>query len=444
MNAARVNPEPAHRPTVVIIGGGFGGINAAKALRRAPVDIVLVDRNNYHLFQPLLYQVATAGLSAEDIASPIRVILRRQKNAHVILGAVESIDPDTRRVYLDNCILDYDYLLLASGMETNYFGQNHWVPLAPGLKTLEDALECRRRILTAFEQAERTYDPDLIRKLLTFVVIGAGATGVEMAGAIREIALQVMAKDFRHIDPRMARVMLVDAGPRVLAGYDPRLSLKALRALEKMGIEVVLEAKVDDIFDGGIQVGDRRIEACTVVWAAGVRASPIAQSLKVPLDRFGRVIVEPDLSIPGHQEVFVIGDLAHFAHDLAEPLPGLAPVAIQQGQQAATNIGRLLAIEPTRGFRYRDRGKMATIGRAQAIAEIRGFRFSGYFAWLTWLLVHLLFLIGFRNRLMVLLDWAYAYIGQRRGARLIIEVEAQQPSQSAVVRKPYEPHRTSG
>ncbi|MFU8803826.1 MAG: NAD(P)/FAD-dependent oxidoreductase [Bradymonadaceae bacterium] len=424
------------RPRVVIIGGGFAGLNAAKALRRAPVSVLLIDRNNYHLFQPLLYQVASAGLSGDDIASPIRAVLRRQKNAEVLLGEVQSIDLDSRCIHMDFGQVDYDYLIVATGMETNYFGQDQWVEFAPGLKTMEDALECRRRILTAFEQAERESDPGEIRRLLTFVIVGAGPTGVELAGAIRDIAHEVMVKDFRHIDPNQARVVLVDAGPQVLAGYDDRLSARARRDIERMGVEVFVDSMVSDIDAEGVSIGEKRIDASTVIWAAGVRATPIGATMGVPLDRMGRVIVDETLRVPGRERVFVIGDLAYFEPEPgAGPLVGLAPVAIQQGRHTARNIVRHCNGEAYAPFRYRDKGQMATIGRARAVAQIWGMRFTGPFAWLLWLVVHLLFLIGFRNRLFVVLDWFYAYVGMRRSARLIIDVE-HEPERPALTTKP--------
>ncbi len=453
------------RPKVAIIGAGFAGLNAAKAFKNAPVDVVLIDKTNYHLFQPLLYQVATAGLSSEDIASTTRVALRSQKNVHVILSKVEHIDTKNKKIHLDAGVTDYDYLILATGMETNYFGNDDWIPLAPGLKTLEDALECRRRILTAFEHAERTTNPDEIRALLTFVVIGAGPTGVEMAGAIREIALQVMVKDFRNIDPKQARVLLIDAGPRVLASYDTVLSQKAQHTLEKMGVEVRLFAKVSEINDGSIQINNEQIHpqgsqpnppktetihTRTVIWAAGVHATPLSKTLDVPLDKMGRITVRPDLSVPEHPEIFIAGDLAHFDLPDKSTLPGLAPVAIQQGTLAAKNILCRIQNKPLKSFHYKDRGQMATIGKYRAVAQSGRLRFTGYFAWLAWLFIHLISLIGFRNRIVVLFNWAYAYIGQRRGARLIIDVQSpkppesnpKQPPESAPVYPPFSPSET--
>ena len=409
------------RPCVVIVGGGFGGLNAARALKRAPVDVFLIDRHNHHLFQPLLYQVATAGLSADDIASPIREVVRRQQNVQVMLGEVTGIDRQAQLVRYEGGEVRYDYLVVAAGMQTNYFGNPQWEAQAPGLKTLRDALTCRRHILEVFEQAEREGEGSEGRGLLTFVVVGAGATGVEMAGAIREIAYQVMVKDFRRINPTRARVILLDAGPRVLSGYDEDLSDRARRDLEKMGVEVRLNAMVEAIDEEGVTVNGERILAKTVVWAAGVKGSPLAQTLDVELDRMGRVTVNPDLRMPDDERVFVIGDLARFESEDGEVLPGLAPVAVQQGKHVADNIKRAVegrALEP---FSYWDRGKMATIGRAKAIAEVGSWKFGGLVAWLAWLFVHLLFLIGFRNRAYVLMGWIFAYIGMRRSARLIVD-----------------------
>ena len=413
--------EEGGRPRVVILGGGFGGLNAAKALRRAEADVYLVDRQNYHLFQPLLYQVATAGLGPGDIASPIRAILQKQKNLQVVLGEVTDIDRQAREVTFDTGKLGYDYLIVATGMETNYFGNDQWEDLAPGLKTMDDALECRRRILKVFERAEWSDDPVLNESLLTFVIVGAGPTGVEMAGAIREISYRVMVHDFRRIDSSKARVILIDAGPRVLTAYSEEMSQRAQKDLEEMGVEVRLNAMVEDICAEGVVVEGELIRSHTVIWAAGVQASPLAVSLDCELDRMGRVIVEEDLTIPDDDRVLVIGDLAHLKDESGEPLPGLAPVAIQQGRQAAKNLRIRWSGGRAEKFRYRDKGKMATLGRAKAIAEIGTRKFAGFFAWLLWLFVHLLFLIGFRNKVFVVLDWLYAYVGMRRSARLIID-----------------------
>jgi len=406
-------------PRVVIVGAGFGGLTAARALRRADVRLTLVDRRNHHLFQPLLYQVATAALSPGEIAYPIRAILSRQQNAEVLLADVTAIDTAARKVILSDGEIAYDYLILATGAQHSYFGHDDWEPLAPGLKSLEDALEVRRRILLAFERAEREPDPARRQALLTFVIVGGGPTGVELAGAIAEIARHVMAQDFRMIDPRDARVILVEAGPRVLPSYPESLSAKAEASLKKMGVEVLDNALVTSVTPEAVVAGTRRIPAATTLWAAGVKASPLAQSLGVPLDRAARVLVDPDLTVPGHGEVSVIGDLAAFLHDGGRPLPGVAQVAIQQGRHAAKNILRAVKGEPTQPFHYFDKGSLATIGRAAAIADFGRIKLSGFFAWITWLFVHILFLIGFRNRFVVMIDWAYSYFTYHRAARLI-------------------------
>ncbi|RAL22854.1 FAD-dependent oxidoreductase [Lujinxingia litoralis] len=413
--------EGSARPCVVIVGGGFGGLNVARALKRAPVDVVLIDRHNHHLFQPLLYQVATAGLSADDIASPIREVVRGQENVQVLLGEVLAIDRERQVVSYDGGEVRYDFVVVATGMQTNYFGNEGWADQATGLKTLRDALTCRRQILKVFEQAEREGPGSEGRGLLTFVVVGAGATGVEMAGAIKEIAYQVMVKDFRRIDPKRARVMLLDAGSRVLAGYDESLSERALHDLEKMGVEVRLHAKVEEIDEEGVTVNGERILTRTVIWAAGVKASPLVQTLDVELDRMGRVSIVPELHMPEDPRVYVIGDLARLKTADGEVLPGLAPVAVQQGKHAAQNIVRAVKGQELKPFVYWDRGKMATIGRARAIAEVGTLKFGGLMAWLAWLFVHLLFLIGFRNRVYVLIGWIFAYVGMRRSARLIVD-----------------------
>jgi NADH dehydrogenase len=406
-------------PRVVILGGGFGGLNAARALRRAPVRITLVDRRNHHLFQPLLYQVATAALSPADIAYPIRAIFERQRNVEVVLGEAEVVDVPGRCVVLrDGEAIAYDYLVVATGAAHAYFGHPEWEAAAPGLKTIEDALGIRRRILLAFERAERERDPVLRRAWLTFVVVGAGPTGVELAGALSEIGRRVLARDFRHIDPREARVILAEAGPRVLPAYPPVLSASAARQLGRLGVEVRTATPVDSIDAQGAFLRDERVRARTILWAAGVAASPLAQSLGAPLDRAGRVRVQPDLTVPGAAEVFVIGDLAALQQD-GRPVPGLAPAAIQEGRHAAANIMRRIAGRPALPFRYRDRGMLATIGRSAAVADLRGLRFSGFPAWLAWLFVHIVFLIGFRNRLIVLFEWAWVYLTHQRGARLI-------------------------
>jgi NADH dehydrogenase len=404
----------------VIVGGGFAGLYAAKSLRRAPVQVTLIDRRNHHLFQPLLYQVAMAGLSPGDIAYPIRAILRRQRNTRVWLAEAAAVDLAGRRVALeDGGEVLYDYLILASGVRHAYFGQEQWEPFAPGLKSLEDALEIRRRMLLAFERAEHETDPEERGRLLTFVIIGGGATGVELAGALADIARTVLVSDFRSIDPREARVVLVEAGPRVLPTFPEPLARKAEASLRGLGVEVRLGSAVANVDRDGVRLGEGAIDARTVLWAAGVAASPLGRTLGVPLDRAGRVLVNPDLSVPGHPEAFVIGDLAAFLHQTGSPLPGVAPAAIQQGRHAARNVLRAVAGRATEPFRYVDKGTLATIGKAAAVADFGFVRLSGLLAWLLWIVVHIVFLIGFRNRAIVVFEWAWAYFTAQRGARLI-------------------------
>lgn len=412
--------EPG-KPQVVIIGAGFGGLYAARALKHAPVEITVVDRRNHHLFQPLLYQVATAGLSPGDIAYPIRAILARQKNARVLLAGASAVDLQARKVILRDGEVRYDFLILAPGVRHAYFGHDEWEKLAPGLKSLEDALEIRRRILLAFEKAEREPDAARRKELLTFVIVGGGPTGVELAGAITEISRHVMVRDFRVIDPREARIVLVEAGPRVLASFPEDLSAKADAFLKKLGVEVWKQSQVSAIESGRIVADGKETRAATVLWAAGVAASPLARRLipSCELDHAGRVIVRPDLSVPGHPEAFVIGDLAAFLHQTGKPLPGVAPVAIQQGRHAARNILRMLQGLPSEPFHYFDKGSLATIGRAAAVADFGFVKFAGFFAWLAYLVVHIFFLIGFRNRFAVMFEWAWAYFTFQRAARLI-------------------------
>ncbi len=410
---------PDRRPHVVIVGGGFGGLYAARALTGRPVNVTLLDRRNHHLFQPLLYQVATAALNPSDIATPLRSILRRAANVTVFLAEVVSVDLAGHRVILDEGELAYDALVLAAGAGNSYFGHDEWEPLAPSLKSLEDALEIRRRVLLAYEDAERERDGAEQRALLTSVVIGGGPTGVELAGALAEISRESIARDFRLIDPTKARVVLVEAGPRILASFPASLAARAAAALARIGVEVRTGAPVTRVTPDAVWLGGEQIRARTVVWAAGVAASPLTRELGVPLDRAGRVIVEPDLSLPGHDLVFAIGDMAACRGPDGQPLPGLAPVAIQQGQAVARTILRRLAGEPARPFQYRDKGSMATIGRAAAVAVIGRLQLSGLPAWLAWLFVHIMFLIGFRNRFLVLFEWAWAYLSWQRGARLI-------------------------
>jgi NADH dehydrogenase len=410
--------NPDHRPRVVIIGAGFGGLNAARALRKAPARVIVIDRQNHHLFQPLLYQVATAALNPSDIASPIRRILRHQRNAEVFLAEATAIDVEGKRVILADGEVPYDHLIVATGATHSYFGHDDWAPFAPGLKSIEDALEIRRRVLFAFEAAEREPEPARRRAWLTFVIVGAGPTGVELAGALTEIARHALAKDFRHIDPAEARVILLEGTARVLPAYVEGLSEAARRQLEALGVEVHTDKMVTAIDPEGVSIGPERIEARTVLWAAGVAASPLARSLGAPLDRAGRVRVEPDLSLPGHPEVAIIGDLASVSQD-GKLVPGVAPAAIQQGKHAAGNVLRSLRGQPRRPFRYVDKGSLATIGRAAAVADLNVIKLSGWVAWMAWLFVHIFFLIGFRNRFIVLFEWAWSYVTYDRGARLI-------------------------
>ncbi len=410
---------------LVIVGGGFAGLWAARALAKAPVRITLLDRGNHHLFQPLLYQVATAGLSAPNIAAPLRHILRRQKNVTVLLGDVDRIAPDEKHVRLsDGRTLDFDHLLLASGATHAYFGHDDWAAHAPGLKTLDDALEIRRRILTAFERAEAEDDPERRAAWLTFAIVGGGPTGVELAGTLAEIARHTLHGEFRRVDPRAARVLLLEAGPRVLSSFPEALSAKARTQLETLGVEVRTGVPVASIDAEGVQLGDghavdSRIAARTVLWAAGVAASPLARDLGVPLDRAGRVIVMPDLSVPGHPDIFVAGDLASVQHK-GQAVPGVAPAAKQMGRHVAHTIRARLQGRASTAFRYRDFGNLATIGRMAAVVDLHGFRFSGLLAWWFWLAAHVFFLIGFRNRMVVLIDWAQAYWSYQRSARIIL------------------------
>ena len=415
-----VNIHHRNLRRVVIIGGGFGGLEAAKALRKAGVRLTLLDRQNHHLFQPLLYQVAAAALSPADIAEPLRHILRNQENAEVILTEAKSIDVANKQVVTADGPVDYDCLIVAAGARHSYFGRDDWEKFAPGLKSLDDALNIRQRMLMAFEIAEKTQDDAEREAAMTFVIVGGGPTGVEMAGAIAEIARVTLIKDFRHIDSSQARVFLIESGPEVLQAFSGDLPVSGLRQLADLGVDVRLNRKVESISENGVTLaGGEKIAAKTVVWAAGNAASPLGASLGVPLDRQGRVIVKEDCSIPGHPEVFVIGDQAHFATGEGRPLPGLSPVAMQQGRHVARNIMALLRGQPTARFEYRDKGIMATIGRNRAVAEMGSIRISGFVAWLAWLFIHIIFLVGFRNRLAVLFNWTYAYITYGRGARLI-------------------------
>ena len=410
---------PEQKPRVVIIGAGFGGLEAAKKLAGKGVRVTMVDRTNYHLFQPLLYQVATAALSPADIAAPVRAILSKSKNMEVILAEVESIDVNAKKVRMVDEELDYDYLIVATGARHSYFGHPDWEKLAPGLKSLEDAVEIRRRILLAFEYAERIFDEAARKAAMTFVVVGGGPTGVEMAGAIAEIARYTLAKDFRHIDPSQARVILVEADPWVLAAFPDDLQISARKQLVDLGVEVRTGIHATNLSEEGLQVGDEFIPCRVKIWAAGNNASFVGHSLGVPIDRVGRVIVNKDLTIPDHPEVQVIGDLANFSHQTGQPLPGVSPVAMQQGRHAAHNILAMIDGRKPQRFWYFDKGSMATIGRNKAVADLKLIHLSGIPAWLAWLFVHIIFLVGFRNRLAVLFQWAWAYFSFNKGARLI-------------------------
>jgi NADH dehydrogenase len=417
------------KPHVVIVGGGFGGLNAAKVLAKAPVRITLIDRRNHHLFQPLLYQVATAALSPGQIASPIRAVFRGQKNVEVVLGEVTSFDLEGRHVYTTDGAVDYDHLVVAAGAQDNYFGHDDWSDDAPGLKSLEKALDVRRRILEAYETAEREalaahadgreLDEARLAELLTFVVVGGGPTGVEMAGAIAEIARHTLRGEFRYVDPSRTRIVVVEGSPRLLNGMSERSSRAAARRLAELGVEVHTGTLVTEIRPDAVTFAGQTIRTSNVLWAAGVKASALGAALGVPLDRTGRVIVEPDLTVPGHPEVYVVGDLAAFAHGLDRPLPGIAQVAIQGGKTAARNILRTIAGEPRQPFKYVDLGKMAIIGRGSAVAEIGPFKLTGLLGWLVWLFIHVAYLIGFQNRLLVLTQWAWSFFTYGRAARLI-------------------------
>ncbi len=407
-------------PQVVIVGGGFAGLDAARRLRHVRCEVTIVDRHNHHVFQPLLYQVATAALSPGDIASPIRWILRKQQRLRVLLANVQRVDPNARTIILDRGDpVPYDFLIVCAGVTHSYFGHDDWSRIAPGLKTLDDALAMRRRMLLAFEEAELEKSPARQRFLLTFVIIGGGPTGVELAGALAEIARHALRQEFDAVDPASARIILVEAGPSILPAFPESLRESANRSLERLGVEVRTGTPVTSVAEGAVQIGDERVEAHTIMWAAGVAAETISRDLGPNLDRAGRVIVNPDLSVPGRPEIFVAGDMASFSHQTGKPLPGVAQVAKQEGARAAANVARLIAGQPTAPFHYIDPGNMATIGRNSAIADFGFLRVSGYLGWLLWLFVHILFLIGFRNRLSVMLQWAMAYLTYQRSVRLI-------------------------
>ena len=417
------------RPRVLIVGGGFGGLYAARVFRHTAVQLTVVDRTNYNLFQPLLYQAATATLAPTDITAPIRWLLRNQSNTEVLMADVERIDVDRRVAVADagSLTIPYDYLILAAGARHSYFGHPEWETAAPGLKSINDAIRIRQRVLLAFERAEKASNEAERQRELTFVIVGGGPTGVEMAGMLPTIARHSLAPDFRRIDTRRTRVVLIEGGPRILAAYPDDLSAAARKALEDLGVEVQTNRRVTHVARGLVEAGDERIEAATIIWAAGNEASPLGKSLGVPLDQVGRVIVEPDLSIPGHPEVFVVGDQAAMKSE-GKPVPGVAPAAIQSGPAAAHNIRRSIAGKPTRPFHYFDKGDLATIGRYKAVARFGKLHVSGPLAWWMWLFIHIMYLAGFRNRASVLVEWGYAFFTYQRGSRLIAYTE--QPGSS--------------
>jgi NADH dehydrogenase len=407
------------RPQIVIVGAGFGGLKAAESLAHLPVDITVIDRKNHHTFQPLLYQVATAGLSPAEITAPVREILHRHKNVEVLMGEVSGFDLENRKLQLQGHEISYDYLIVAAGATHAYFGHDNWEPLAPGLKTIEDALEIRRRILLSYEVAEREAALTGMHRPLNFVVVGAGPTGVELAGTLAEIARKSLPKNFRNIDPSKTRIVLLEAGPSVLSAYPEDLRQSAVRQLQHLGVEVRTNSAVSDVRSGQVRIGEEVLPAEVVLWAAGVSASELGRALGGPVDKAGRVLVEPDLSLPGHREVFVVGDLAALKDKNGKPLPGVAPVAMQEGTLAARQIKADLAGKPRGAFHYFDKGSLATIGRAAAIAQFGKVHISGFVAWLSWLFIHIMFLIGFRNRIIVMLQWAWSYLTYERAAWLI-------------------------
>ena len=421
-------PERPTRPRVVIIGGGFGGISAARGLKRTLADVTLIDRTNHFTFQPLLYQVATAALAPSDITAPIRYILRRQKNTEVLMAEAREIDVTRRVVRVDAELreIPYDYLIVAAGSRHAYFGHDEWEPYAPGLKAIEDASEIRRRFLMAYEIAEKSNDEREQQEYMTFAVVGGGPTGVELSGAFPYIAKKALSPDFRRIDTHKTRVILIEAGPRILPTFPEDLAARATKDLEDLGVEVRVNSAVTGVGPDGVLIGAEKIHARTTFWAAGNNASPLGKLLDAPSDRAGRIQVSPDLSVPGHPEVFVIGDLAALVQD-GRPVPGVGPAAIQEGASAAKNIVRDLRREPRKSFHYRNKGDLATIGRSRAIADFGKVRFAGRLAWLLWLSVHITYLIGFRNRIMVLIEWAYAYFTNQAGVRLITDVERYKP-----------------
>jgi NADH dehydrogenase len=421
------------RPRVVIIGGGFGGLSAAKALKSANADVIVIDRTNHHLFQPLLYQVATASLSPGDISAPIRHVLRKQQNTSVLLAEVTDIDVDKRVVHIDlpDREIAYDYLIVASGSHHAYFGHDEWEPIAPGLKTVEDATELRRRFLLAFERAEKATDEAEREAYMTFVIVGGGPTGTELSGAFPTIARKALRPEFRNIDTEKTRVILLEGGPRILPTFPEDLAEKARQSLVHLGVEVRTNSIVTRIEPDAVYVGDERILTRTAFWAAGNAASPLGRKLGAPIDKVGRVLVNPDLSIPGHQEVFVVGDLAFKMRENGRQVPGVCPAANQEGTWAAKNVRRLMGHLPTKPFHYFNKGDLAVIGRSHAIADFGRVRFSGRIAWLLWLFVHIMYLVGFRNRISVFIEWAYSFITYQRGVRLITASERRAPERRA-------------
>jgi len=421
-------PDPLNRPHVVILGGGFGGISAAKALRHAHVTVTVIDRTNHFTFQPLLYQVATAALAPSDITAPIRWVLRHQRNAEILMADAREIDRERQVVRIDDELTEipYDYLIVATGSRHAYFGHNEWEPYAPGLKAIEDASEIRRRFLLAFENAEKTDDEKEREELLTFVIVGGGPTGVELAGAFPHIARKALAPEFRKVDTRRTRVILVEAGPRILPTFPESLAARARKDLEDLGVQVRVGSFVTGVDAEGVRIGSETIRARTAFWAAGNLASPLGSFMGVPLDRAGRISVNADLSVPGTPNVFIVGDLATLTQD-GRMIPGVGPAAIQEGRAAARNILRDLKRQPRKPFRYWNKGDLAVIGRSRAIADLGWIQFSGWFAWVFWLFVHIMYLVGFRNRLVVLIEWAYAYFTSQAGVRLITDVERYKP-----------------
>ncbi|MFL5558502.1 MAG: NAD(P)/FAD-dependent oxidoreductase [Gemmatimonadaceae bacterium] len=422
-------PDKPVRPRVVIVGGGFGGISAARALRSANVDITLIDRTNHFIFQPLLYQVATAALAPSDITAPIRWIVRHLRNIEVLMAEVREVDVQRRVVRVDDELreIPYDYLIVATGSRHAYFGHNEWEPYAPGLKAVEDASEIRRRFLLAYENAEKSVDEKAREEYLTFVIVGGGPTGVELAGAFPYIARKALAPDFKRVDTRRTRVILVEAGPRILPTFPEDLAARAQRDLNELGVEVRVNSFVTAVEADGVRIGDEKIRARNAFWAAGNLASPVGKFLDGPLDRAGRIQVNPDLSVPGHPEIFAIGDLAALVQD-GRPVPGVGPAAIQEGKSAGKNIKRDLRREPRKNFRYWNKGDLAVIGRSRAIADLGWIRFAGRLAWFFWLFVHIMYLVGFRNRAVVFFEWAYAYFTNQAGVRLITDVERYKPA----------------